>query len=134
MQFDAVELLRLQVGLQRLECFPWVHRVAACEEVGRSIPKLWPGVNAEVTLLDDDNRRHAMWREEMIVRRQNGCSRRQCSVAHGLFDLRSLVQCVKIGLEELGNDVSAKVDGWAVNCLLTLRFPLLLCLFYHRYI
>lgn len=75
-----------------------------------------------------------MWREEMIVRRQNGCSRRQCSVAHGLFDLRSLVQCVEIGLEELGNDVSAKVDGWAVNCLLTLRFPLLLCLFYHRYI
>ena len=135
LQLHAVELLRFQVSLQRLERFPWVHRVSAGEEVSCSVPKLWPRVYAEIALLNDYNRRHAMWREEVVMRRQNCGSRCEGSVAHRFFDFSSFVQCVEIGLEELGNDVSSEVDWWSANLLLAfnlfLRLRFRLGVLYH---
>ena len=67
LELDAVELLRLQVSLERLEGMPWVHRVTASEEVSCCIPEFRPCVDAQITFLNYHHRRHAMWREEVVM-------------------------------------------------------------------
>ena len=68
LDLHGVELLALEEVFQEFERPPRVDSVATSEEVSGTIPKLGPGVDAQVTLLNNHHRRHAVWLEEVAVR------------------------------------------------------------------
>ena len=66
-------------------------------------------MDAQVTFLNYYHGRHAMWFKKVAVRAEDGRPRRQRSLIHCCFKLFGIVQCIEIALEELSDDVSAKV-------------------------
>lgn len=68
-----------------------------------------PSVNAQVALCNNGHNRHAMGLEEVPVGAEYGGSGDAGGVHHFDVQLLAIVQIVFVSLEELSNDVSAKV-------------------------